>query len=336
MCATNATDCSRAVKAEALTCAPSWNAYYASASHAQSLGPAWAIITSTSTVVYSGTTTIYTSFSTADEVFTRNGFGIQTTFTPIYALGGPGESLWTKTYSSGVQTHTTTRGPTPDLGGTVELFYWPATATGSSNGPTDRSPSTVLDGTTLHYPSAYISFQTAYATDSCSTVGSPHTGAIIGLLPQEVSTLVHDGGKVAQSGANQYGPLDYGALTGLPQASLYESQQSCLVAGCLTIYPSFQPTLVVPAQMRKLDPAWMSCGLGLEGFRSHSTSGLGHADGADFSSFADNDCCSNIFAIRNCERDLYYSCASEFDPEYIFIHLFDWLAFHGPWYPNRE
>ncbi|KAK3675660.1 hypothetical protein LTR78_004301 [Recurvomyces mirabilis] len=287
-----------AASVEVQTCSALWQDYLASAFsvyRGQDLGSAWTTSLATVTPTVTGTETIYTTFSPASDVFTIGlGFGASKpiTYTPVYALGDPAVNTYTSIDTINAYTLTEILGPTPTckftrvtsdgppstdcgrctlVGGTVELFYWPTATnnyTSQNKSPataTSTPLSTILNGTTLLSPTAYISFQTAYATNSCSRVGIAHTGAIIGLPPSEVSTLVHWGGKAAASGANQYGPLDYADLTGLPPASVYESQQSCQIGGCRTIYPTLQPTLVVPNQMRALDQAWQDCGLGLEG-----------------------------------------------------------------------
>lgn len=86
------------------------------------------------------------------------------------------------------------------------------------------------------------------------------------MRPEDVTTQAHIGGKVFQTGANVYGPLNYSAFAGVVPASVYEDQASCVMFGCPTIFPSvWKPTLVVPPQMRSIDPAWASCALGLQG-----------------------------------------------------------------------
>ncbi|KAK1067572.1 hypothetical protein LTR74_006242 [Friedmanniomyces endolithicus] len=264
----------------------------------RTLGPGWSTITSTvdNTAPHFTTTfDVWTSFSRANVSFlvgVPTAQGKLTTMTPVYALGSPVKSESLVTYPDIKITFTTVTGPTPDCkftgvstvavptdcgrctlnGGTVELYYWPDPVTLSNNHPTitgsiaDSPHSTVLNGTTLYSPSVYISFQTAYATNSCHRVGRDHTGTMLALRPEDVSTQVHVGGPVYQSGANRYGAMDYADLTGLPPASVYESQPSCIMFGCATIYPSsYFPTLVVPSQMRSLDPAWEDCDVGLDG-----------------------------------------------------------------------
>ncbi|KAK0896844.1 hypothetical protein LTR02_011032 [Friedmanniomyces endolithicus] len=260
-------------------------------------GPGWSTITSTvdnTAPRFTTTFNVWTSFSKANVSFlvgVPTARGRLTTMTPVYALGSPVHSGSLVTYPEINVTFTTITGPTPDCkfsgvatavvetdcgrctlnGGTVELYYWPSPAPLSTSHPTitesTSSPlrSTALNGTTLYSPSVYISFQTAFATNSCRRVGRDHTGTMLALRPEDVSTQVHVGGPVYQSGANRYGAMNYADLTGSPPASVYESQPSCIMFGCATIYPSsYFPTLVVPPQMRLLDNAREDCDVGLD------------------------------------------------------------------------
>jgi hypothetical protein len=84
---------------------------------------------------------------------------------------------------------------------------------------------------------------------------------------------------VAQTGANWYGPLNHSHLTGLPPVSEYEHQPSCIFARCPTIYPiSVKPTLVVPTQIRSLDPAWADCAGALAGLCAYPVGVLNNVD----------------------------------------------------------
>ncbi|KAK3117397.1 hypothetical protein LTR53_001311 [Teratosphaeriaceae sp. CCFEE 6253] len=291
-CGANDTACMAAASAEVRTCSPLWTDYLATAEGRRPLGSEWS--TTTTTVVDTGvhyTTTVdeWTMFSTASASFLVGNpteRGKVTTMTPVYALGSPTQRTSLVSYPDNNYTFTMTIGPTLHCkftaistaftrtdcgqctmtGGTVELLYWPTRAAAASGPVSSAGVSLVHDGITLYSPSAYISFQTAYAANSCSRIGRNHTGTMLAIRPADFSTLVHWGGKVAQSGANQYGSLDYADLTGLPPASVYEAQPSCQMFGCATILPSgWNPTLVVPEQMRSLDTAWADCAIGLEG-----------------------------------------------------------------------
>lgn len=232
------------------------------------------------------TTTIssWTSFSTANATFTKlvdedQGFG-RTTITPVYALGDPVpvESVTTIRDMRRTYTHLTAPLPSQCIytylksdpsdcgqchisGGTVDLYFWPPN---TAPPPRGAPPSTtMLNGTTLVSPTAYIYLSTISARNACSDVGEKHTGTLFAIDPTELSTQLHVGGKVA---AYKYAQIDYHDLTGLPPPYEYEMQPSCYMFGCETIYSTqWHPTLKVPPQVRSIDPAWADCGLALEG-----------------------------------------------------------------------
>ena len=303
-CRTRDTVCQDAVRSAAGTCNRMWKSYDNVQYGSRSPGTGWSI--STTVVGATGgvstyTVEVWTSFSTANVSFVK---GI-TTITPVYALGSPVPTIsvtnwgpphlstiklltastpsckfmsFTTLDPSDCKSHPCTTSHHPDCGlctvygGTVDLYFWPPSAASSPRTPqatfaASHQPwSTVLEGTTLYSPTVYISFQTLYASNDCNRVGNGYTNTLMAMKPEDVSTQYHWGGMVAQSGANHYGPLNYGDLTGLPPASDYEMQPSCIMFGCLTIYSrSWHPTLMVPSKVRSIDPAWASCALGLEG-----------------------------------------------------------------------
>ncbi|KAK3614650.1 hypothetical protein LTR56_027118 [Elasticomyces elasticus] len=88
------------------------------------------------------------------------------------------------------------------MGGTVDLLYWPVATTSlhtiGNSTSTEIIPLTgsnvtrtaVYDDVTLTSPTVAISFQTAWAVDDCSkAVGRNHTGSIIPLRPDQVSSI---------------------------------------------------------------------------------------------------------------------------------------------------
>ncbi|KAK5696151.1 hypothetical protein LTR97_008571 [Elasticomyces elasticus] len=88
------------------------------------------------------------------------------------------------------------------MGGTVDLLYWPVATTSlhtiGNSTSTEIIPLTgsnitrtaVYDDVTLTSPTVAISFQTAWAVDDCSkAVGKNHTGSIIPLRPDQVSSI---------------------------------------------------------------------------------------------------------------------------------------------------
>jgi hypothetical protein len=284
--------CLHSASRVAKTCGPSWSLYHSIQSGLRPPGAAW--YNTTSVVSYTnpgGTRTtsveVYTSFTTATQGFVV-GVSSVTTMTPVYALGSPVLSeMTTKEPLYPEPTYTVLTGPTPQCkftaysikarsdcgrctiaGGTVDLYFWPPAPTSVAEKVhtsllTNKPESTILNGHTLVSPTVYISINTISASDSCLQVGERHTGTLVAMNPEDVSTQVHIGGKDA---AYAYHRLNYHDLVGLPPASNYEMQPSCLMVGCPTIYStSWHPTLKVPPQVRSIDPAWASCGLALEG-----------------------------------------------------------------------
>ncbi|KAK0259021.1 hypothetical protein LTR87_017478 [Friedmanniomyces endolithicus] len=285
-------DCLTAAGSITKTCSPSWSSYFAVKWSSTSPGPGWSTITSTDGQdggPSTETVSVWTSFSKANYSLVV-GISTMSTLTPVYAIGSPVLSITTTSYEERHGTLTYLSGPTPTCrytavatstdcgqctltGGTVQLFYWPPTTTThpTVENETSRSGSiapytALLNGTTLYSPSVYISFESVYASNNCFQVGSRHISTLLAMDSQDVSTQVHIGGKVGQYGANSYSALRYGDLTGLPPASEYELQPSCLMLGCPTIYPSsWNPVLAVPRQLRSMDSAWQGCAMGLEG-----------------------------------------------------------------------
>ncbi|KAK4498845.1 hypothetical protein PRZ48_009355 [Zasmidium cellare] len=121
--------------------------------------------------------------------------------------------------------------------------------------------------------SVYTTFSTASVAVVKQNVHTNETNLQVTITPvyalgapsPNVSTQYHWGGKVAQSGANEYGRMNYADLTGLPPVTDYENQPSCIMFGCSTILPTFNPTLVVPLALRTLAPEWADCDAALEG-----------------------------------------------------------------------
>ncbi|KAK5107030.1 hypothetical protein LTR62_001919 [Meristemomyces frigidus] len=132
---------------------------------------------------------------------------------------------------------------------------------------------------TLTSPTVYIAFQTAYATDICGhTVGKAYPGAIIGINPQSLYSMVGDQDFNVETMDDGAGPtstfypsaqFDFHDLNpnSVPPVSAYVAQPSCFaLANCYTIWPKqYRPVLVLPSQVRDLDPAWQSCGLDWHG-----------------------------------------------------------------------
>ena len=285
-CSSADIECQATGNALASACAPSWNSYWDISRRYSPTVSGWYNVTSTEGSPPSTVTTTlesYTSFSTASEAFVKQYTGEepQTTITPVYALGSPVLIETVTTFPDLIHTVTRLEGPKPTCsvlsmramdredcgqctirGGTVDLYFWPP-ATSAISTTNASPPSTVVDGSTLVSPTVYIRLRKAYAINDCSVVGNEHKDTLVAVDAAQLSTQIHIGGKVA---AYEYGKLDYADLTGLPPASEYQMQPSCVMFGCLTMYSTtFFPTLKVPPQIRSVDPAWSDCALGLEG-----------------------------------------------------------------------
>lgn len=284
-CRTTDTVCQSAASSFVGTCEADWESYFSIQSGQASTESGWDYTTTvagSAGSVIPTTVESYTTFSTATESFVKQNADLElTTLTPVYALGTPVLIETITTVPDYRNTYTVLTGPEPTCkyysvftmdpedcgqctirGGTVDLLFWPpTTATVSDAGAPPMS--TVVNGSTLISPSAYIHLRTILASNSCSRVGKEYTATMLAMDPEAISTQIHIGGKVA---AYEYGQLDYADLTGLPPASEYEMQPSCVMFGCETIYSTtFFPTLKVPEQVRSIDPEWADCGLGLEG-----------------------------------------------------------------------
>lgn len=168
-------------------------------------------------------------------------------------------------------------------GGSVELLFWPSTST-VANHTRDRTiafasgPVTaVYKGTTLTSPSVYLEYKTAYALNGCSqTVGGSYPGAILALDPDDLfsidarldyfimTTTIKQ--EVHTTSFYNKRRVQYNDLTGLPPASAYMAMPMCFASGCAVITPSlFHPQLVVPTQIREMDPAWATCDMDWRG-----------------------------------------------------------------------
>ena len=295
-CRPGDTACLSAATSIAHLCEPSWKSYNNVLYGSTSPGSDWSTIT-----IYSGepgrifTTTvdIYTSFSTAKQSFGRMQHGDiakadPTTFKPVYALGSPNTSVEVTTLPTDFPHTTMITAPTPQCkftaveeqssygcgrctltGGTVELYFWPPEKTmhsgrnATSSSAAAPVKSSVLDGVTLYSPTVYVSIQAINASDRCLQIGKAHTGRLVAMKPEDVTTQIDIG---LMEPAYRCGRLNYTDLARPPPAMQYEVQPSCYVFGCPTIYNTrWFPTLVVPPQVRTIDPAWESCALGLEG-----------------------------------------------------------------------
>ncbi|KAK4502052.1 hypothetical protein PRZ48_007863 [Zasmidium cellare] len=141
----------------------------------------------------------------------------------------------------------------------------------------------VYEGYTLVSPSVYISFETAYAMNDCnSTIGQAHTGSIIGLDPADLSSAVGNqhylsyspaSGTVSAVYSMAAAPFNLNNLDWPYNPWAYLNQPSCNTRGGLNydfdchviLEDGYFPVLVVPDEIRNMDPAWASCALDWEG-----------------------------------------------------------------------
>jgi hypothetical protein len=176
-------------------------------------------------------------------------------------------------------------------GGTVDVLFWPPASETASNETIGFSRRNVNNGSlvthydiaqpvvtamfgthTLTSPSVYVSFQTAYALNDCGqTVGKARPGALLPMDPQSLSTMLagYDYFEVTSGGTQSRfyasAPFNYNDFTGPVPVSVYTQQPSCLAQGCYTIYSDYRPQLVLPPQIRSMDPAWENCALDWRG-----------------------------------------------------------------------
>ncbi|KAK5128415.1 hypothetical protein LTR85_003083 [Meristemomyces frigidus] len=205
------------------------------------------------------------------------------TYTPVYVFGSEPLSISYDTYTIAETNYVGSFTPQPPccqytsaladdcgvceiFGGTVQLLYWPSTSATQNGSQTNYTgtitapPATATTlGLTLTSPSVYISFQSAFATNACGYVGQNHTGFVISMRPQDVSSVV--GYVVFDYEPLNYTNLDFSEVI-LP-LSVYEDQ--CFEL-CETIAPEeYRPYLSVPSAILNLDPAWATCQANLGG-----------------------------------------------------------------------
>ncbi|KAK4993385.1 hypothetical protein LTR66_006020 [Elasticomyces elasticus] len=161
------------------------------------------------------------------------------------------------------------------LAGPVRLIYFPVTTVGGNlcagNGSTFTRNTTTAQtavtlGTTFTSGTAYISFQTLYATDLCGNqVGEPLSDLIIPISSGLVSSAcgIYHGGHSAS--------LNYADLNWPIPAAAYKCQPRCeggqnggpfSTGICSTIYDDYRPILRFPSQISVVQTAWNNCNLG--------------------------------------------------------------------------
>ncbi|KAK5693008.1 hypothetical protein LTR97_010484 [Elasticomyces elasticus] len=157
-------------------------------------------------------------------------------------------------------------------------------------GGTVEGPYVVTNGTTFYEDKAYISYQTAYAINTCGRLGNVYTAGVVPVASSNIYSMeLRD--YFLYNYANQFNfadlnhPIPASAYLGMPNCK--ESGPSLigqlarpnmlngqLYAGTCPDVPDsnhiiwdelYQPVLAVPPEMRALDPAWSNCILALDG-----------------------------------------------------------------------
>jgi hypothetical protein len=162
----------------------------------------------------------------------------------------------------------------------VELLYWAEMATNNawqSATASDGNASIVTakyKNYTLTSPTVYIEFQTAYATNVCGqTVGHARPGALLPVDPKSLRSLQAQNDYFVETLAGgsatsfyQTASFNFLDLHGFPAPSAYFAQPSCLLDGCTIVRSDdYRPVLMLPSQIRNMDPAWKTCGLDFRG-----------------------------------------------------------------------
>jgi hypothetical protein len=225
------------------------------------------------------------TYAMGPEITTKSGTTTYSFWDPqleIVSTLVPRPSCKTPTFSCTRQPWCNTDACTVQ-GGTVELLFWPATSTtlNSNKNATvsdiRRPVTAVYKNFTLTSPSVYLEYKTAYALNGCAqTVGGSYSGAILALDPDDLFSIdARNDYYIATTTINnqlrttsfyQSSKLDYDHLTGLPPGAAYQGMPMCVASGCGIITPSlFHPQLILPTHIRKMDPAWATCGLDWHG-----------------------------------------------------------------------
>jgi hypothetical protein len=132
----------------------------------------------------------------------------------------------------------------------------------------------VSDGTTFYSNRAYISYNTAYATDGCGTVGNTYAAGMLTVPSSHVYSL---GGAeyafntfaVSFNFADLNRPVPASAYMAMPQCSQFTGGAENILDGkpfknCeIIIEDEYKPYLAVMPELYALEPAWAQCDMGL-------------------------------------------------------------------------
>ncbi|KAK5700645.1 hypothetical protein LTR97_005162 [Elasticomyces elasticus] len=154
--------------------------------------------------------------------------------------------------------------------------YYPFTKTSTK----DTGPYTVLDGQTFYGNRAYVSYATAFATDSCGPVGGSYAGGLLTVPSSHVYSLsgwhyAVDTYAYSFNFADLNTPIPASGYLAMPQCDGHISQSrpnpldrlnGNYFDHCSVIIDDwFAPQLALFPEFYELDPAWSRCELALEG-----------------------------------------------------------------------
>ncbi|KAK3655173.1 hypothetical protein LTR56_003594 [Elasticomyces elasticus] len=154
--------------------------------------------------------------------------------------------------------------------------YYPFTKTSTK----DTGPYTVLDGQTYYGNRAYVSYATAFATDSCGPVGGSYAGGLLTVPSSHVYSLsgwhyAVDTYAYSFNFADLNTPIPASGYLAMPQCDGHISQSrpnpldrlnGNYFDHCSVIIDDwFAPQLALFPEFYELDPAWSRCELALEG-----------------------------------------------------------------------
>jgi hypothetical protein len=163
-------------------------------------------------------------------------------------------------------------------GGTVQLIYWPPMSStwieGLYSAITGNGTATstfVTLGTTLTSPTVYVSFDSLYAQDMCSTFSKTFYNEIVAIT--DTATLSSIWGWNHIDGVGKSASFNFTDLYMSPVLdNIYQSQPRCAVSlwhiardgkhppgwACARDLP-YEPILAIPDEVRQLDPSWARC-----------------------------------------------------------------------------
>jgi hypothetical protein len=169
-------------------------------------------------------------------------------------------------------------------GGTVQLIYWPPMSStwidGLYSAITGNGTATstfVTLGTTLTSPTVYVSFDSLYAHDMCSTFDKTYYNEIVAITDPATLSSIWGWNHINLVGKSASFNFTDLYVSPVPD-DIYQSQPRCAVSlwhtarngehppgwACARDFP-YQPILAIPAEVRDIDPSWARCKGSLNG-----------------------------------------------------------------------